>query len=143
MTIPQQSEIIFPRMVELRRTFHRYPELAFEEKQTAAVIMAELRLNSQEPYRNGWQFVSCTAVPVEARMWAKNSGEETCAASSRRLRSFHAGCTLRNKPGCRPVPYQPTPKPSPLVVVAPRFIPLPTRIAMRSGRVNAGAFCYG
>jgi hippurate hydrolase len=30
-------------MVELRRTFHRYPELAFEEKQTAAVIMAELR----------------------------------------------------------------------------------------------------
>lgn len=43
MTIPQQSEIIFPRMVELRRTFHRYPELAFEEKQTAAVIMAELR----------------------------------------------------------------------------------------------------
>jgi len=43
MTIPQKSEIIFPRMVELRRTFHRYPELAFEEKQTAAVIMAELR----------------------------------------------------------------------------------------------------
>jgi len=27
----------------LRRTFHRYPELAFEEKQTAAVIMEELR----------------------------------------------------------------------------------------------------
>jgi hippurate hydrolase len=30
-------------MVELRRTFHRYPELAFEEGQTAAVIMEELR----------------------------------------------------------------------------------------------------
>ena len=34
---------IFPKMVELRRTFHRYPELAFEERQTAAVIMEELR----------------------------------------------------------------------------------------------------
>jgi hippurate hydrolase len=43
MKIPRKSETIFPRMVELRRTFHRYPELAFEEKQTAAVIMAELR----------------------------------------------------------------------------------------------------
>jgi hippurate hydrolase len=43
MTIPRKSETIFPWMVELRRTFHRYPELAFEEEQTAAVIMAELR----------------------------------------------------------------------------------------------------
>jgi hippurate hydrolase len=30
-------------MVELRRTFHRYPELAFEEKNTAITIMEELR----------------------------------------------------------------------------------------------------
>lgn len=36
-------ECIFPRMVELRRTFHRYPELAFEEEKTALVIMEELR----------------------------------------------------------------------------------------------------
>ncbi|MEF3074764.1 M20 family metallopeptidase [Methylobacter sp. Wu1] len=36
-------ESIFPRMVELRRTFHRYPELAFEEERTALVIMEELR----------------------------------------------------------------------------------------------------
>jgi hippurate hydrolase len=43
MAIPRKAETIFPRMVELRRIFHRYPELAFEEKQTAAVIMAELR----------------------------------------------------------------------------------------------------
>ena len=34
---------VFSRMVELRRTFHRHPELAFEEKETAATIMAELR----------------------------------------------------------------------------------------------------
>ncbi|MGK7876362.1 MAG: M20 family metallopeptidase [Xenococcaceae cyanobacterium] len=30
-------------MVELRRTIHRHPELAFEEEKTAAVIMDELR----------------------------------------------------------------------------------------------------
>ena len=30
-------------MVELRRTFHRHPELAFEEERTAAVIMEELQ----------------------------------------------------------------------------------------------------
>lgn len=35
-------ERIYPRMVELRRTLHRYPELAFEEVQTARVIMEEL-----------------------------------------------------------------------------------------------------
>ena len=41
-----KSAEVFSRMVELRRTFHRYPELAFEEKETAATIMAELgRLN--------------------------------------------------------------------------------------------------
>ena len=38
-----KSAAVFPRMVELRRTFHRYPELAFEEKETAATIMEELR----------------------------------------------------------------------------------------------------
>jgi hippurate hydrolase len=41
-----KSTEVFPRMVELRRTFHRYPELAFEEEKTAATIMKELqRLN--------------------------------------------------------------------------------------------------
>ncbi len=37
------SEKIFPRMVELRRNFHRYPELAFQEEKTAIVIMDELK----------------------------------------------------------------------------------------------------
>jgi amidohydrolase len=36
------AEGIYPRMVELRRTFHRYPELAFEEVKTARTIMDEL-----------------------------------------------------------------------------------------------------
>lgn len=35
-------ERIYPRMVELRRLLHRYPELAFEEAQTARMIMEEL-----------------------------------------------------------------------------------------------------
>jgi hippurate hydrolase len=37
-----QSEDIFPHMVELRRTIHRHPELAFEEVQTAQTIIEEL-----------------------------------------------------------------------------------------------------
>ena len=41
------------------------------------------------------------------------------AHSSRRLRSFQAGSVLRNSPGVSQAPYQPTPNPSPLVVVAP------------------------
>ena len=42
-----------------------------------------------------------------------------CAESSWRLRSFHAGSTLWKTPGVSPMPYQPIPKPSPLVVSAP------------------------
>jgi hippurate hydrolase len=37
-----KSKKIFSRMVELRRTFHQYPELAFEEEKTASIIMNEL-----------------------------------------------------------------------------------------------------
>lgn len=37
-----KSEKIFSRMVELRRTIHSYPELAFEEEKTAGLIMREL-----------------------------------------------------------------------------------------------------
>lgn len=38
----EPSERIYPRMVEVRRTLHQYPELAFEEEETARVIMQEL-----------------------------------------------------------------------------------------------------
>jgi hippurate hydrolase len=36
------SQRLFERMVEVRRTIHREPELAFEEEQTARLITAEL-----------------------------------------------------------------------------------------------------
>ncbi len=50
MTPAEVDEAVFQRMVELRRTFHRHPELAFEEVETARTIMAELeRLDI--PYR--------------------------------------------------------------------------------------------
>ena len=52
-------------------------------------------------------------------MCAKTSGEATCMASSRRLRSFQAGSVPWKTPGVGWAPYQPTPKPSPLVVSAP------------------------
>jgi hypothetical protein len=54
-----------------------------------------LCIQSQRPWRKGCVFVSWIAVPVEARMCAKKRGDETPAASSRRLRSFQAGCVLR------------------------------------------------
>ena len=47
-----KSQRVFAKMVELRRTFHRYPELAFEEERTAQVIMTELK-NLGIPYEYG------------------------------------------------------------------------------------------
>ena len=38
----ESAENIFPHMVELRRAFHRHPELAFEEEHTALIIIQEL-----------------------------------------------------------------------------------------------------
>ena len=78
-----------------------------------------LCIHSQRSYRNGWQLLRCTGVPVEARMCANISGVLIWAATSRRLRSFHAGSTLLNTAGTDPSPYHPMPKPSPFVVVAP------------------------
>lgn len=82
--------------------------------------MAPLCIHIQRPYRKGWQLVCCTAVPVDARMWAKNSGETTCPAISRRLRSLQAGPMSLTTAGLSlSGMYQPMPKPSPLVVSTP------------------------
>ncbi len=44
-------ETIFPKLVELRRTFHKHPELAFEEVETAKMIIRELeRLEIEYDY---------------------------------------------------------------------------------------------
>jgi hypothetical protein len=53
----------------------------------------------QCPYRNGLQFVSCTAQPVVARICAMKISHSMCAQISRKLRSLHAGVVLRYKPG--------------------------------------------
>ena len=46
----QSVEEMYPHLVEMRRWFHRHPELAFQEAETAAYIIAELeRLGI--PYR--------------------------------------------------------------------------------------------
>lgn len=43
MRATPRSQPLHEHMVELRRTFHREPELAFEEERTAQKIMAELK----------------------------------------------------------------------------------------------------
>ena len=56
--------------------------------------IAPLCIQSQRPWRNGWQFVCWIAVPVEARMCANTSGETRCCARSFEFLSFQAGSTL-------------------------------------------------
>jgi hypothetical protein len=56
---------------------------------------APLCTKSHRPWRNGWQFVCWTGVPVVARMWARKSGDSMWLARSRRFASLHAGVTLR------------------------------------------------
>ena len=52
MTIAAPPDDTFRRMVDLRRHFHRHPELSFEEVETAHTVMAELdRL--EIPYEYG------------------------------------------------------------------------------------------
>src|SRR3954454_13018654 len=100
-------------------------------------------MKSQSSWRNGWQFVCCTALPIAARMWVKKSGELMWPASSRRFWSFQAGSMLRKTPGVWETPYQPTPKPSPFVGSAPsrderlwstiEFVPAYSTSCMRMG----------
>ncbi|MDH3420292.1 MAG: M20 family metallopeptidase, partial [Gammaproteobacteria bacterium] len=50
LAFAQDVEEMYPHLVEMRRWFHRHPELAFEEAETAAYVIAELdRL--EIPYR--------------------------------------------------------------------------------------------
>lgn len=48
----ERAEQVYPQMVALRRRFHRHPELAFHEVETAAAIIAELdRLGIPHTYQ--------------------------------------------------------------------------------------------
>lgn len=50
-SIFNEAAAAFPRIVELRRDIHRHPELAFEERRTAQVIVQELqRLGIENNY---------------------------------------------------------------------------------------------
>ncbi len=70
-TIDAQS--IYPHLVELRRSFHRHPELAFEEEHTAGLIMQELeRLDIDYEY-------SGKGGAVVGRLPANRAGGPTIA----------------------------------------------------------------
>ena len=58
-----------------------------------------LCIHNHRPYRNGWQLLRCTGVPLEARTWANSSGVRICPATSRRSWSFQAGWVLLNTAG--------------------------------------------
>ena len=82
-----------------------------------------LCIHNHCPYRNGWQLLRCTGVPLEARTCANSRGVRICVATSRRFSSFQAGWVLLNTTGVAPLPlpYQPMPKPSPFVVTPPSW----------------------
>src|SRR4051812_2092314 len=109
-------------------------------------LTTPLCTNSQRSCANGWQLVSCTAVPEVARTCERNSGAAMCAARWRRLASPQAGRTLRYTPGPSPRPYHPTPKPSPFVVSAPRrecrlWSTSPCWVLNRSSSSSTGCPC--
>jgi len=66
---------IVDRMVQIRRTLHQYPELAYEEKETSSLIMAELNKLSIA-FKSGIAKTGIIAV-IEP---AKNSARKTCVA---------------------------------------------------------------
>lgn len=47
----REGEAIFPELVQIRRELHAHPELAFEEENTASVVMRELD-KAGIPYKN-------------------------------------------------------------------------------------------
>ena len=73
VTIPHAPADTFRRMVQLRRRFHRHPELSFEEVETARAIMRELdRLGI--PYEYGGK-----GGGVVGRLTAAAAGAPTVA----------------------------------------------------------------
>lgn len=65
MSVQALTEWIFPRMVELRRTFHRYPELAFEEEQTALVIMKLNKIRTTSLFINPSLAEPCRDITIK------------------------------------------------------------------------------
>lgn len=52
ITSSHDIDQLFPHMVQVRRTLHQYPELAYQEEKTAAIVMDELR-RLKIPFRYG------------------------------------------------------------------------------------------
>ena len=53
MNNAEKAAKFFPHIVELRRAFHRHPELAFEEEHTAQGIIQELERLGLDLRRQG------------------------------------------------------------------------------------------
>ena len=95
-------EHIFPHMVEMRRNFHQYPELAFEEVRTAEVIMDELKkLNIPYEYggkgsgvvgRLNFKDENAPTIALRADMDALPGTENTGLSFSSRIKGKMHAC---------------------------------------------------
>lgn len=71
--IQKTARVLFPQIQQFREHIHRYPELSFEETETAAFVSGKLR-EWGIPFTEGWAGTGIVAL-VEGR----NSGK-TCTA---------------------------------------------------------------
>ena len=66
MQLAQEAQSLEDWIIEKRRYFHRHPELSFEEKETTAVLVEELKKMGLEPH----------TYPDYYGVWADIQGEK-------------------------------------------------------------------
>ena len=98
---PDTIDDLLPELVALRRDLHAHPELAFEERRTAGIVAASLRLLGLEVHEGlaGTGVVgtlrhgrSARAVGLRADMDALPIAEQSRLGYSSRIGSVHHGC---------------------------------------------------
>jgi hippurate hydrolase len=98
---PDTIDDLLPELVALRRDLHAHPELAFEERRTAGIVAASLRLLGLEVHEGlaGTGVIgtlrhgsSARAVGLRADMDALPMAEQSRLGYSSRIAGVHHGC---------------------------------------------------